>query len=81
MTAPLRFLRLADDLTVYVSDTGCVVIQQDAGHDMHHVCIDPDQVAEFLSAVRVLGESAAAKQAAVLAASDAEYRAAFGGDA
>lgn len=80
MNEPLRSLRLSADLLVYVSDAGCLVIQQDSG-DLQHVCLEPEQVAEFVSAVRVLGESAAAKQAAVLAASEAEYRAAFGDDA
>lgn len=77
---PVRELRLSANLSVYVSDVGCVVIQQDMG-DVAHVCVEPEQVAELVSALRVLGESAAAKQAAVLAASEAEYRAAFGDDA
>lgn len=74
---PVRELRLAPNLLVYVSDNGCVVIEQDMG-EVTHICLEPEQVPELLSALRALGQSAAAKQAAVLAVSEAEYRAAFG---
>lgn len=77
MSEPVRELRLAADLLVYVSDMGCIVIEQTMG-DQQAIVLEPMQVPELLSALRVLGESAAAKQAAVLSASDAEFRAAAG---
>lgn len=77
---PVRELRLSADLLVYVSDSGFVVIQQDIG-DVSSVCLEAAQVPELLAALRVIGESAAAKQAAVFAVEEAEYRAAFGDSA
>ena len=71
---PVREVALSPFLRVYVSDVGALVIEQTFG-DTNYVCVDAKDARRLASAIVSLAESAAAKEAAYLAASEAEYRA------
>jgi len=71
---PNREVVVSDTLHVYVSDAGCLVIEQTFG-DSHQVFFDPGEAAAVVAAITALTRSAAAKQSAREVAADAEYSA------
>lgn len=71
---PNREVVISDELRLYVSDTGCLVIEQQQG-DTAHVVFDPSELKSLIAAINALSESAAAKFSAVHSAIDAEYQA------
>lgn len=71
---PLREVAISNTLRVYVSDAGCLVIEQ-TDVDPVHVVLEPEQAPKMGAAITALQESLIAKRAAVDLAIEAEHSA------
>jgi hypothetical protein len=74
MSGPVRELQIAENLMLYVSDQGFLVIAQDMG-DASYVALHPEQIDEVIAGMKALKESTVARRAMTAALQQAEYQA------